>query len=949
MTRINRISVRVWLVIALSLVAPRMAFAVGQEVGRITGRVTEAQTNAPVPGASIVVTGAPLIGPPRQTTTDEDGVYEVPNLDPGDYDLEVTFSGVKPIHRRVRVEPSVATPLDIPWSVELAETPTTAVVVERHPTNPDSPMTGSVFSVRKFENLPLARTYQSVLGQAPGVIGTGNANVRGATTRQNKFMIDGLDITDVNTNTFRGNWQFEAADTIQTITGGFEAKYNAIGAITNIITRSGSDELHFDANFYIRPNFLQSFSTAGRQVFDYERPFADEAKPPLGDYEVGFIVDGPILKHQLWYSASFRYSRTTTVQPAAPPLNTQAPNRLFQLYQPRLKLTWAPSARHKFSAMFIADPTKIDFANNNGGQANTTEPLAAFTQNQGGWHVMSEWDYFISQNIDSKILLGFQKSGIDAGAQGKVNELDPKYGVYDFDRPRHVNNVDGSAWGNQATYSTDSRPKFQLDASLTYRTRFLGLHEAEAGFQGSYSHPTVSVTPTGNGVSYIDNNGGPLKDGLCDDDPFVRATRPDPNTVTGNGCSSRTTITGYSTATYNYNMGVYIQDRWKPTRWLTIVPGIRWDRYDERMKTDPSNPNPFYGYRALLYGFGPRLAVITDLTGDQKTIFQVSYGRATQPIYAATVNSVYIANNQRQVTETWSSTGRAFGNPVEAGGPGTAYLDTTHHTPAHGDEILLRLSREVFTNSVVELDYDYKRVSNILELQEINRIWDPSGNRVIDFEDPNLRKAVSYSTYPDGSYTKYSGVSLAFESRPTPNLDFQGSYTLSYTWGPTFDDNQPSNQYANPRQQQFYYGYALDTDVRHFIKTNTTYTYAGITVGLLFNWNSGQPNRKAYNPIAGQNLPTRYRAPFGLDPGSPLNDVRSWSAFRDTDLFTLGLTLSYDLYAAVRQHVVLTGSITNLLDLSNETVFNRTDNDSFGTPSARQGPRRITLGIRYRY
>src|SRR5262245_15645915 len=244
------------------------------------------------------------------------------------------------------------------------------------------------------------------------------------------------------------------------------------------------------------------------------------------------------------------------------------------------------------------------------------------------------------------------------------------------------------------------------------------------------------------------------------------------------------------------------------------------------MKTNPDDPHPFYGYRALLYGFGPRLAVVADLTGDQKTIFQVSYGRSTQPVYAATLNSVYIANNQTQVSETWNSMTKRFGNPVDAGGLGTAYLDTQNHTPAHGDEILLRLSREVFTNSVVELDYVYKRVSNILELVETNRIWDPSGNRVIDFVNPDVRKAITLSTYPDGSYTKYSGISLAFESRPTPNLDFQGSYTLSWTWGPTFDDNQPSNQYANVRQQQFYYGYALDTDIRHFIKTTTTYTYA---------------------------------------------------------------------------------------------------------------------------
>jgi hypothetical protein len=179
---------------------------------------------------------------------------------------------------------------------------------------------------------------------------------------------------------------------------------------------------------------------------------------------------------------------------------------------------------------------------------------------------------------------------------------------------------------------------------------------------------------------------------------------------------------------------------------------------------------------------------------------------------------------------------------------------------------------------------------------------------------------------------------------------------LAYTWGPTFDDNTAgagailgSNQYANPRQQQFYYGYAFDTDIRHAIKTTTTYSYAGATVGLLFNWNSGQPNRKIFNPIPAQNLPSRFHAPFGLDSGTPLNDVRRWAEFRDPDLFTLGLTLTYDFYAALRQHLLVSASATNLLDLSTSTSISRIDNDSFGISATRQPARRITLGVRYHY
>lgn len=951
-----------WMLIAVALV-PSLAGGVGQEVGRLEGRVTEAQTQAPVPGASITVSGPALIGPPRQTQTDEDGRYQIANLPPGVYDVEVGYQGVKPIHRRVEVTPSVATPLNIAWSAELSEVETQVVFEEMHLTKPDSPMAESVFSVAKFDYVPLARQYQSTLQQAPGVIGTGNANVKGSTQRQNRFLIDGLDITDPVTNTFRGNWQFDATDAIQVITGGMEAKYNSIGAVTNLITRSGSDELHFNVSLFYRPNFLTDFNAPGKQSFDGDRPFAEDPKPPSKDYDVSFIVDGPIVKHKLWYSASFRYSVGNAIQPPGPPLNMQAPTRVSTILQPRLKLNWAPSSSHRLIGQFIADPTTFDFVNNNTSQANVAEPLAAFTQNQGGWHVMAEWDYFASERLDTKLLLGFQRSGITGGPQGRVNGLDPKYGTYDFDRPRHQNRTDGSVWGNccnpgtggsASAYSVDARPKFQLDASVTWRPRWLGNHEFESGFQGLYSHYTSKVVPTGGGVSYVDSPNptipsAPLNLGLCDADPYVE---PDPLLRHGEYCFQRTSTNPYANATFNYNFGVYLQDRWKPVRWLTILPGLRWDRYEDRLKRDdPSVPLP-YGERVLTYGFGPRFAVITDLTGDQKTIFQVSYARATQPVYATTLTQAATANKQASVTETWLRNpsqpgGGRFQNPVQTSGDGSAFLDTQSHTPPHSDEILLRLSREVFRNSVVELEYTYKKVSNILTAVETNRIFDPSGNRVIGFVDETKPFPITLSTYPNDAYSKYSGVSLSFLSRANEHLDFQGSYTLSYTYGPAYEDALTVNQFSNPRQGQYFSGYAPLVDRRHYFKTATTYQWEGLILGVLFNWASGQALLKTYSSLAG--LPTRYRSPIGTEPGTPLNDYRSWSEFRTPDSFNLGLSVAFDFYRWTRQHVIVSAVVQNLLNLATATDFNRADNDVFGTVSSREAARRVTLGLRYQY
>src|SRR5262245_23241649 len=112
----NRWSSRI--AVLLSLCLPGVAWAVGEQAGRISGTVTEAASGAPVPGATVTVSGPKLIGGPRTLTTADDGRYEAVELPAGRYDVEVSYSGVKPIKRRVIVRQGETAPLDIQWSPE---------------------------------------------------------------------------------------------------------------------------------------------------------------------------------------------------------------------------------------------------------------------------------------------------------------------------------------------------------------------------------------------------------------------------------------------------------------------------------------------------------------------------------------------------------------------------------------------------------------------------------------------------------------------------------------------------------------------------------------------------------------------------------------------------------------------------------------------------------------
>src|SRR5215468_6612107 len=85
------------------LLASSVVHAAGEQTGRIFGTITEAASGAPVPGATVTISGTQLIGGPRNLTSGDDGRYEAVGLPPGRYDIEVSYAGVKPIKRRVVV------------------------------------------------------------------------------------------------------------------------------------------------------------------------------------------------------------------------------------------------------------------------------------------------------------------------------------------------------------------------------------------------------------------------------------------------------------------------------------------------------------------------------------------------------------------------------------------------------------------------------------------------------------------------------------------------------------------------------------------------------------------------------------------------------------------------------------------------------------------------------
>src|SRR5262249_6051421 len=72
------------------------------------------------------------------------------------------------------------------------------------------------------------------------------------------------------------------------------------------------------------------------------------------------------------------------------------------------------------------------------------------------------------------------------------------------------------------------------------------------------------------------------------------------------------------------NAGVFLQDEWKPTPFLTVKPGFRFDTFQATNSFDNAPDNSF-GYS----GIGPRLGVAWDPTHDGKTLLSAFVGQVT--------------------------------------------------------------------------------------------------------------------------------------------------------------------------------------------------------------------------------------------------------------------------------------------------------------------------------
>ena len=276
--------------------------------GAIQGVVTDSANGEGLAGVTVVVTS----GQASQTAiTEEDGSYKITGLTPGDY-LVTFFFGDTTIERKnINVGVARSTPVfqKINTQAAVAET----IVIEDKPPaiDPTSTTHGITIDQEYTKNIPVpGRTFESTLGAAAGSQGDGlGVAFSGSTSLENQYFVDGVNTTGLRYGTSGSPVINNFIEEIEVITGGYNAEYGrATGAVVNVVTLTGDNDFRGEVFGTFTPGLL----VAQREFTPFEGASIDTTANLDYNFDVGFVLAGPIVKDKLWYAVGFAPTMSRT-------------------------------------------------------------------------------------------------------------------------------------------------------------------------------------------------------------------------------------------------------------------------------------------------------------------------------------------------------------------------------------------------------------------------------------------------------------------------------------------------------------------------------------------------------------------------------------------------------------------------------------------------------------
>jgi len=315
--------------IGIFLICASSAFAQGgSSAAQLNGTVTD-PSGGSVAGATITLRNTDTNTSYTATSNDR-GAFFVANLPPGNYELKASFTGFAN-YTQTHIVLTVGQAATINVALQVAAQGERVVVTTEVQTiEPTKTEISQVVNTEQISSLPISgRLFTDFALLTPGVatsrtsLGTTfteyeatQISFGGMRSFSNEVTVDGADFVNAASGVQRSTPPQEAVQEFRVVNNSFGAESGrALGGIVNIVTKSGTNDLHGSVYDYFQNSYLDS-----RSLLQKPEPQLQSVLLPhaLRQNQFGGTLGGPISKDKTFFFINYEGKRRAE-SPLFPP------------------------------------------------------------------------------------------------------------------------------------------------------------------------------------------------------------------------------------------------------------------------------------------------------------------------------------------------------------------------------------------------------------------------------------------------------------------------------------------------------------------------------------------------------------------------------------------------------------------------------------------------------
>ena len=759
-----------------------VGWACAGETGKIVGRVVDAQTGDPLPGANVYIEGTTL-----GAATDVDGFFMILHVPPGTYDVTASMVGYAPMTvKGVRVIVDLTTEVNFQLKPEAIEVEPVVVTAREPVVRKDETSTMIVTDRAELRTLPVEDVSQVIsikagITQDPG----GGIHIRGGRSNEVAYYLDGIPITDPYLSSQGIQVATNTIGQLELIAGTFNAEYgNAMSGVINVVTREGGPKLE---------GYVEAYSGDKVSTHTDYFPHVDRVNPlsnkhlrwslsgPLGRSKLRFFLGGNVVKDEGWLFGVNKYLPTDTQYDSTGNGDgSLVPMNPYEAYQVTGKLTLPLTSNIKLNFTGVFDDRYWREYNSIGEHRLLWEPLANPHRFRRGYTGIVAWNHILSPTLSYSARVGYVYSQYRSFVYEDYYCPCYHFGYWGYFVSEHRFYQGGvsRSWFKRYTKNLTARLDLSWQATRHHflKTGLEAIRTTVHRFSLYVTNPDTTPPAL------------PIRDTIYD-------------------------INQYTHHPVQY--AAYIQDKME-FRDLIVNAGIRLDYFDPQWKVwnddlapspmiwaDTANPFPGYHQVDPKWQISPRLGLAFPIS--ETGVFHFSYGHFFQipPLYYLYRNSEF----------EWASKANR------------TVMGNADLKPQQTIAYEVGFKQAVGDHFGVEITGYYKDIRNLLATKLM----------------PSLVQGDHYMTYINNDYGNVRGVSVYLKLRNLGHLSAEFDYTLQVAEGL---NSAPRDLFADlrngvepPRKMV-----PLDWDERHRINATVSYTVPrSYGISLIASYGSGLP------------------------------------------------------------------------------------------------------------